>query len=58
MGEQNAAAVATEEMVKRIRCEIGLTQIEVASKYGLSRTAAAEIMRGDTWKHIGSEGVG
>jgi len=54
-GEDHHAATVTEDTVRRIREEYaagGVRYIDLAEKYGCSKSIVGRIVRGERWKHI------
>mgnify|MGYP005664730879 CR=1 FL=1 len=52
-GEKNPRAVLTEKTVESMLLDIGeLTAKEMADKYGVSYSAANQVVRGCNWKHV------
>ena len=53
-GEANVNVKITEEIVLDIRARHlkGVTNVDMAEEYGLSRTHVGRIVRGVAWKHI------
>lgn len=54
-GEASGLSKLTEAKVReirRLRAEEGLTQVELAARFGMSRTPIADILAGRTWRHV------
>lgn len=52
LGETCGTSVYTEELVRKMRAEVGLSVREIAAKYNLPRTSVSGIVHRHTWKHI------
>lgn len=50
-GERHGRAKLTSAQVKEIRSATGVTQRDIAAKYGVGRTIIGEIRRGEAWTH-------
>lgn len=54
-GEASGKSKLTEAQVReirRLRAEEGLTRVELAARFGVSRTPIADILAGRTWRHV------
>ena len=57
VGEKHSKSKLTDQSVVEIRKQISLggSQLSVAKKFGVSRSAVRQILSGATWKHVPSE---
>lgn len=53
-GEQNGAALLTEDQVREIRyaAAAGVKQVRLAETYGVSQMAVSQVVRRVTWRHV------
>ena len=51
-GERNTKAVLTPEIVQQIRAEHGVPVRKLATKYGISKSQAHNIVAREQWRHI------
>ena len=51
-GESQHLAKLTEKQVLEIRLLSGLSQKQIAKRYGLSQSTVSAILRRETWKHV------
>lgn len=51
-GEQINKAKLTEAIVRLIRSNTEMTNIEIAKIYGVNHSTIANVRRGKTWKHV------
>lgn len=51
-GESNGSAKLTEWQVKEIKNAVGISGIELARHYKVSRPTISSIRNGRTWRHV------
>ena len=56
-GERNVHAKLTEDLVRKIRLEVGLDQHEIAAKYNVSQPTVSRVLSRKTWRYLDDDQV-